>query len=42
MKDFTWIQDCRDLTLISVVPRRKDWDIIKKEGWYRIPVESAY
>ncbi len=30
-----------DLTLVGIVKRKKDFEIIKKEKWYRIPVKSA-
>lgn len=40
-KDFLWIDDVDDVALIAVVPRLKDWEILKKEGWYRIPVDKA-
>ena len=28
-------------TLIAIVPRKKDWEIMKTQHWYRIPVKSA-
>ena len=28
-------------TLIAIVPRKKDWEILKIQHWYRIPVKSA-
>ena len=27
--------------LVAIVPRKKDWEIIKTQHWYRIPVKSA-
>lgn len=27
--------------LVAIVPRKKDWEILKREHWYRIPVKSA-
>ena len=27
--------------LVGIVPRKNLWDIIQKEKWYHIPVESA-
>ncbi len=27
--------------LVAIVPRKKDWKILREEHWYRIPVESA-
>lgn len=27
--------------LVAVVPSRRDWDLIRAEGWYRIPVRTA-
>lgn len=27
--------------LVGIVPRRNLWDVIRKEGWYHIPVEAA-
>ncbi len=27
--------------LVGIVPRKNLWDVIQKEGWYHIPVESA-
>lgn len=28
-------------TLVAIVPRKKDWEILKTQHWYRIPVKSA-
>ncbi len=28
-------------TLVAIVPRKKDWEIIKTQYWYRIPVKKA-
>jgi very-short-patch-repair endonuclease len=28
-------------TLVAIVPRKKDWEILKNEHWYRIPIKSA-
>ena len=41
MKNYVWLEDCNDITLVAIVPRLKDWEIIKEKKWYRIPVESA-
>lgn len=30
-----------ELALVGIVPRLSDWEILKKELWYRIPVKSA-
>lgn len=30
-----------NLALVAIVPRKKDWNIIKSEHWYRIPVNKA-
>jgi len=30
-----------ELVLVGIVPRLSDWEILKKELWYRIPVRSA-
>jgi very-short-patch-repair endonuclease len=27
--------------LVAIVPSRRDWDLIRTEGWYRIPVRTA-
>lgn len=27
--------------LVAIVPSRRDWELIRKEGWYRIPVRTA-
>lgn len=29
------------MVLVGIVTRKKDWAILKEEGWYRIPVKSA-
>ncbi|MEO0091757.1 MAG: hypothetical protein ABIK61_03490 [candidate division WOR-3 bacterium] len=29
------------LALVAIVPRKKDWKILQKQHWYRIPVKSA-
>lgn len=28
-------------TLVALVPSRRDWDLIRTQGWYRIPVRFA-
>jgi len=28
-------------TLVAIVPRKKDWEILKTKHWYRIPKENA-
>ncbi len=30
-----------EIALVAIVPRKKDWKILKEEHWYRIPVKSA-
>jgi len=30
-----------ELALVVIVPKLSDWEILKKELWYRIPVKSA-
>jgi len=30
-----------ELVLVGIVPRLSDWEILKREFWYRIPVKSA-
>lgn len=39
--NFSWLDDVDDITLIAVVPGLKDWEILRKDGWYRIPVDKA-
>jgi very-short-patch-repair endonuclease len=31
----------KEPALVGIVPRKNLWEIIQKEGWYHIPVESA-
>lgn len=28
-------------TLVAIVPSRRDWDLIRTQDWYRIPVRLA-
>ena len=35
------IPDSRQPALVAVVPRKKDWQILQSEKWYRIPVRTA-
>lgn len=30
-----------DIVLVAVVPKKKDWNILRYEHWYRIPVNKA-
>jgi hypothetical protein len=30
-----------DVVLVAVMPSRRDWDIAKVLGWYRVPIRSA-
>jgi very-short-patch-repair endonuclease len=30
-----------EITLVAIVPRKKDWKILREKHWYRIPVKSA-
>lgn len=30
-----------DLILVAVMPSRRDWEIAKVLGWYRVPIRSA-
>jgi len=30
-----------DCALVAIVPRKKDWEILRRKHWYRIPVKSA-
>jgi len=38
---FQNLEKIPDLTLVSIVKRKRDFEIIKKEKWYRIPVKNA-
>jgi len=41
MGNFKWIEEFDEIALVAVVPGLKDWEILKKEHWYRIPVDKA-
>lgn len=30
-----------EIALVAIVPRKKDWEILREKHWYRIPVKSA-
>jgi hypothetical protein len=27
--------------LVALVPNTQDWDLVREQGWYRVPVRSA-
>ncbi|MBK9599079.1 MAG: hypothetical protein IPO60_12375 [Flavobacteriales bacterium] len=27
--------------LVAIVPSRRDWELVRTQGWYRIPVRTA-
>ena len=33
--------ECPERVLVAVVPRLRDWELIRSEHWYRIPVSKA-
>jgi len=35
------VQGSPNTALVAIVPSRRDWNLIREQGWYRIPVRTA-